>query len=70
MQTATCNASRMPSNLSHQLPVFVLGRATSVGDDGGRRARVGLWRRAIQFASGSALLFLSIYYIHAFMGLL
>jgi hypothetical protein len=35
-----------------------------------RLARVASWRRAIQFLSGSALLFLSIYYIRSFMGLL
>ena len=35
-----------------------------------RLARVAFWRRAIQFLSGSALLFLSIYYIRSFMDLL
>jgi cytochrome c-type biogenesis protein len=35
-----------------------------------RLARMASWRGVIQFLSGSALLFLSIYYIRAFMGLL
>ena len=35
-----------------------------------RLARLALWRRAIQFLSGSALLFLSMYYIRSFMELL
>jgi cytochrome c-type biogenesis protein len=35
-----------------------------------RLARVASWRGAIQFLSGGALLFLSIYYIRSFMGLL
>jgi len=35
-----------------------------------RLARIGAWRRTIQFISGSALLFVSIYYVHAFVGLL
>jgi cytochrome c-type biogenesis protein len=35
-----------------------------------RLARVSTWRRTIQFVSGSALLFVSIYYVRAFVGLL
>ncbi len=35
-----------------------------------RLARITSWRLAIQFLSGSALLFLSMYYIRSFMGLL
>lgn len=35
-----------------------------------RLASIGAWRRTIEFASGSALLFVSIYYVHAFVGLL
>lgn len=35
-----------------------------------RLARISAWRRTIQFASGSALLFVSIYYVRAFAGLL
>jgi cytochrome c-type biogenesis protein len=35
-----------------------------------RLARIGAWRRTIQFVSGSALLFVSIYYVRAFVGLL
>jgi len=35
-----------------------------------RLARLASWRRLIQFLSGGALLFLSMYYLRAFMGLL
>ena len=35
-----------------------------------RLARLASWRRLIQFLSGGALLFLSVYYLRAFMGLL
>ena len=35
-----------------------------------RLARLASWRRLIQFLSGSALLFLSMYYLRSFMGLL
>lgn len=35
-----------------------------------RVARISLWRRAIQFASGCALILVSLYYIRAFAGLL
>ena len=35
-----------------------------------RIARLASWRRLIQFLSGGALLFLSVYYLRAFMGLL
>jgi cytochrome c-type biogenesis protein len=35
-----------------------------------RVARIGAWRRTIQFVSGSALVFVTIYYARAFVGLL
>ena len=35
-----------------------------------RLARLASWRRLIQFLSGGALLFLSMYYLRSFMGLL
>jgi len=35
-----------------------------------RVARISLWRRAIQFASGCALILVSMYYMRAFAGLL
>lgn len=35
-----------------------------------RLTRIGLWRRAIQALSGSALLFVSVYYARAFLALL
>jgi cytochrome c-type biogenesis protein len=35
-----------------------------------RLARIGVWRRTIQVGSGTVLLFVSIYYVRAFVGLL
>lgn len=35
-----------------------------------RLARIGMWRRTIQFVSAVVLLFVSVYYVRAFVGLL
>ena len=53
--------------LGRGLPFLIVGVFAGAAM---RLARLGAWRRTIQFASGAALLFVSIYYVRAFVGLL
>ena len=53
--------------LGRGLPFLIVGVFAGAAM---RLARIGVWRRTIQFASGTALLFVSIYYMRAFVGML